>query len=240
MSDKKIAGESDIIAGWTEEEIDAMELSFLHKMFSCSDPEASTVTVAYALYMSKVQLDSDNYPIFLKLLQFENHWVVDALLGDKDPESFFRPVQPNTFILSSVFRMFTRWKPGGIYPKALLVMIGLLKQAYENPLEGMRMYKINIPDINNLGKHLDKEKDQRDSVNRSLLELLDRIASLNDPGGIQPADKETQDVSTQANNIRGKFLDYTKSLAEAIPDNMLIQQDYKEKEIKPLFTVKQD
>mgnify|MGYP006887593957 CR=1 FL=1 len=94
------------------------------------------------------------------------------------------------------------------------------------------MYKVTIPDINNLGKHLDKSKDQTDPVNKTILILLDKIASLIDPGKAE-TDQEIVKLATQANNIRGKFLDITKKLNEAIPDIFLERGDYTTDEIPP-------
>lgn len=235
MSAEKKTEKKDVISAWTPGEINNLELLFLHKMFDCVTVEGVDATVTFARYMAEVNLNPDNYPIFLKLLQFENHWVVDALLGDTNPERFFEPVQPNRFILSSCFQMFARWKPGGIYPKSLLVLIGLLKTVYENPQEGYRIYPLTIPDINNLGKHLDESQDQRYPLNQILLHLLDRIATLADLGSLPVTDKNVLDVATQANNIRGKFLDITKHLREAIPAELLKQGDYTKKEIAPSF-----
>lgn len=233
MSDRKIAGEIDKIAGWTEEQINHLELTFLHKMFACKDAEGVDTTICFARYMSKVKLDADNYPVFLTLIQFENHWVVDALLGNNNPETFFRAVQPNTFIISECFKMFTRWKPGSIYPKSLLMLFGLLKPAYENPHDGYRMYPVSTTDVNNFGKHLDENEDQAYPVNRTILELLDRFAALNDPGGLAAKDEKMMEVAIQANNIRGKFLDMNKHLEEAIPEILLRRGDYKKDEIAP-------
>jgi hypothetical protein len=233
MGKSKTIEAADLIAGWTKEEIEQLELAFLYKMFHCDTVEAVDVTVAFARFMSRVKLDSDNYPIFLKLLQFENHWVVDALLAGSEPEKFFKAVQPNRFILESCFKMFKRWKPGGIYPKSLLVLFGMLKTAYEHPSEGYRTYPLTVPDVNNLGKHLDKSHDQSEPVNRTILRILDRIAALSDPGGLQLSDKKVLEVATQANSIRGKFLDTTKRLEEAIPAELLKRADYSKKEIKP-------
>lgn len=234
MSDPKIAETDDLIAGWTEDQINQLELMFLHNMFDCSTGEGVLVTQAYAAFISKVGLNSDNYPVFLKLLQFENHWVIDALIGDNKPENFFKAVQPNKFILAQCFKMFKRWHPGGIYPKSLQVLFGILKATFENPEDGNRIYPLEITDINNLGKHLNDKKDQMDPFNRIILEVLDRIASLNDPGSLPPSDSRTREIATQANNIRGKFLDMTKSLKEAIPDNLLIPGDYTKNEVPPL------
>ena len=104
---------------------------------------------------------------------------------------------------------------------------------YENPVEGYRLYPLTIPDLNNLGKHLDESKDQKDQVNSILLHLLDKISTLLDPGNIIVSDKTVLQIATQANNIRGKFLDITKKLNEAIPDNLLERGDFTIDEVSP-------
>jgi len=40
-------------------------------------------------------------------------------------------------------------------------------------------------------------------------------------------------VALQANNIRGKFLDMTKRMNEAIPDILLVRGDYTANEVRP-------
>jgi hypothetical protein len=64
------------------------------------------------------------------------------------------------------------------------------------------------------------------------LNILDKVASLIDPGRPEE-DQEIMAVATQANNIRGKFLDMNKSLNEAIPDLLLQTEDYTKLEIAP-------
>jgi hypothetical protein len=129
--------------------------------------------------------------------------------------------------------MLTTWKAGEVYPKSLLVLYGLITLCYDNPEEGYRLYPLTVVDVNNLGKHLDKTKDQMDPLNRIVLTVLDRIASLIEPQKPLPP-VEVQDVALQANNIRGKFLDVTKKMNEAIPDIVLERGNYLEKEVKPI------
>lgn len=219
-------------AGWQEEDLNQLQLSFLQSIFECKEPEGVDGTIAYARYLNKAGVNPDNYPIFLKLFEIKNHWVIDALLGEGDPESFFKGVQPNYYILAECFKAFTRAKRGGIYPKALLVYLGLLELSYENPLEGYRTYPVSSADVNNLGKHLDANQDQTYPLNKSILYILDRIAALLDPG--RPEENEDiATVATQTNNIRGKFLDITKSLNEAIPDLLLETEDHLKAEVPP-------
>ena len=218
--------------GWQEEDLNKLELSFLKEIFKNSEGVSVGATVAYAKYLNFIGANSDNYPIYLKLIGMRNHWVVDALIGDSDPETFFSHVQMNYFILKECFEAFKEAPRGGIYPKSLHTFLGILRVTYENQLEGYRVYPLSITDVNNLGKHLNEEVDQRDPLNMIILTILDKVASLIDPG--RPEENtELTAVATQANNIRGKFLDFTKNLKEAIPDLLLETSDYTTSEVEP-------
>jgi len=218
--------------GWQEEDLNKLELGFLKEIFKNEHSVSVDGTIAYAKFLHFVGANPDNYPIFLKLIGMRNHWVVDALVGDSDPVTFFSHVQMNYFILKECFEAFREAPRGGIYPKSLHVFLGILSVTYKNQLEGYRVYPLNITDVNNLGKHLNENTDQRDPLNMIILTILDKIASLIDPGRDEE-DKEIIAVATQANNIRGKFLDFTKGLKEAIPDLLLETSDYKTSEIEP-------
>lgn len=218
--------------GWQQEDLNKLELSFLQQIFACFDGEGVDGTITYAKFLNKIGIDPDNYPIFLKLLEVKNHWVVDALVGDKDLDIYFGSIQPNFYIIKDCFRAFAGAQRNGIYEKSLLVYLGLLTQNYKNPLEGYRVYPLSMTDVNNLGKHLDESKDQMHALNSRILMILDKIASLNDPGNLVE-DEEVMKVATQANNIRGKFLDMTKSLNEALPDLLLEKGDFGGDEVEP-------
>lgn len=219
-------------SGWGQEDLDKLELSFLTNILRVDDPVGVDAAIAYAGYLQKVGVNPDNYPIFLKLIGLRNHWVTDALLGNGKPETYFSSVQPNYFILKECFRALDQAYRGGIYPKSLLTYLGILKVTYENSVEGYRVYPLTATDINNMGKHLDEKQDQRFPLNASILDILDKIASLVDPG--RPDEEEqVMAVAIQANNIRGKFLDMNKSLNEAIPDLLLQIEDYTKLEVAP-------
>jgi hypothetical protein len=219
---------------WSEKEIDALSLTYMKEIIESKEGYSAFVAVGLAHFLEKkVGLNPDNYPIYFRLIEAGNPWVIDTLVGDKDPAKLMGSIQFNTFMLRESFRMLTGWKPGEIYPKALVIIYGLLTICYKMPEEGYRIFPLTVSDVNNLGKHLDKTKDQMDPLNRVVLTLLDKISSLIEPQKQLPSE-EVKDVALQANNIRGKFLDMTKKLNESIPDVLLVRGDYEKAMIKPI------
>ena len=219
---------------WYEKEIDNLALGYINEIIESREGYSVFAAIAFAHFMeNKVGLNPDNYPIFFRLIEAGNPWVIDTLVGDKDASKLMGTIQFNTFMIKECFRMLTAWKPGEVYPKALVIIYGLLTLCYGVPEEGYRIYPVSVNDVNNLGKHLDKTKDQMDPLNRVVLSVLDRIASLIEPQKPMPS-VAIQDVALQANNIRGKFLDMTKKLNEAIPDILLVRGNYEESVVKPI------
>ena len=218
---------------WSDEEINALTLRYVNDIIDCNDGYSVFAAIALSHYLvDKVGLTPDNYSVYFKLLESGNRFVIDALSGEGDPARFFGNIQPNSFMLRKCFQMLTKWKSGEVYPKALLIIYGLLTVCYKDSEEGYRLYPLTVNDINNLGKHLDKSQDQMYPLNRIVLTVLDEIASLVEPQHPFPS-REVQDVALQSNNIRGKFLDMTKKLNEAIPDILLVRGDYTVNIIKP-------
>ena len=219
---------------WSEKEIDNLALGYINEIIESREGYSVFAAIAFAHFMeNKVGLNPDNYPIFFRLIEAGNPWVIDTLVGDKDASKLMGTIQFNTFMIKECFRMLTAWKPGEVYPKALVIIYGLLTLCYGVPEEGYRIYPVSVNDVNNLGKHLDKTTDQMDPLNRVVLSVLDRIASLIEPQKPMPS-VAIQDVALQANNIRGKFLDMTKKLNEAIPDILLVRGNYEESVVKPI------
>lgn len=221
--------------GWKKEDLDKLSLSFLDGIFKLNETQGVDATISFAKFMNMVGVNPDNYPIFLKLIEMKNHWVTDALVGDSEAEDFFKKVQPNYFILKECFKSITNVSRGGIYEKSLIVFLSIIEVTYRNPMEGYRIYELTNEDVNNIGKHLDESHDQQYPLNMKILGILDKIASLVDPGQAE-VEKQITAVAVHANNIRGKFLDMTKKLNEAIPDNLLKVEDYTKDEISPTNT----
>jgi hypothetical protein len=214
---------------WSRKAILDVENTILQQIMATRTAEATEAAVAYARYLRLSGLDVENYPLFLKMLEIENHWVLDALLDDEDPFLLLSTIPPNRYLTNKVFQLLTRWRPGGIYPKTLAIALGVLQNTYSSPRDGYKIYPLTVADIDNLGKHLEKQKPQSEDRNRCILDILDRIGSLE---GLR-WDDSMETVARQALRIRSNFFDNTKLLEDCIPQVLLVHGDYRQNETAP-------
>ncbi|MGH9323012.1 MAG: hypothetical protein ACRD21_10370 [Vicinamibacteria bacterium] len=221
--------EEEVARLWTKEAVLDVENKILQQIMAARTNEASEASVAFARFLRMSGLDSENYPLFLKMLEIENHWVLDALIGDRDPFLLLSTIPPNEYLSSKCFQLLTRWRSGGIYPKTLAIVLGVLQNTYSSPRDGYKIYHLSVADVDNLGKHLEKEKGQNDPRNRCILDILDRIGSLE---GLR-WDESMEQVARQALKIRSNFFDNTKALEDCIPQVLLVRGDYRQEEVAP-------
>jgi len=214
---------------WTEESIMESEIEVLETMIACRTAEAVEAAICYARFLHLSTISEDNYPLYLKLLEVENHWVIDSLMGKKNPFLLMNSIHPNNYLILTSFKLLTTWHPGGIYPKTLSIVLGALQSAYSSAKDGMKIYQASINDINNLGKHMNKELGQDDTNNRCILNILDRFGSLE--GTDDNPDVEM--MARQANAIRTFFFDKKKKMEDVIPQVLLVKSDYITKEMSP-------
>ncbi|MFW6138939.1 MAG: hypothetical protein ACOC7U_07180 [Spirochaetota bacterium] len=135
---------------WSEESIFRVENNIINNILACRTPDAVEAAIAYTRFLRRSGLTNENYPLFLKLLEMDNHYVIDSLIGDSDPFLFLTPIQPTKHLLSPCFRLLTNWHPGGIYPHTLSIVLGVLQAAYSYAKDGYSIYQLTINDINNL------------------------------------------------------------------------------------------
>lgn len=214
---------------WKRESILEVENRLLHQLMSARTPEAVEAAVSYARFLRMSGLTSENYPVFLKMLEIENHWVLDALVGDRDPFLLLSTIPPNRFVVSKCFKLLTKWRAGGIYPKTRAIVLGMLQNAYSSPKDGYKIYSLSIADVDNLGKHLEKDVGQDEPQNRCILDILEKFGSLE---GLQ-WDDSMEGVARQAMTIRSNFFDNTKMLEDCIPQVLMVRGDYLEIEKSP-------
>jgi len=213
---------------WSDQSIFRVENHIINNIFACRTTDAVEAAITYSAFLRRSGLTNENYPLFLKLLEMDNHFVIDSLLGTTDPFLFLTPIQPTKHLVSTCFRLLTNWHPGGIYPKTLAIVLGALQAAYSYAKDGYKIHTVAINDVNNLGKHLNKEKGQDESVNRAILDILDRLASLEGQG-----DDEMELIARQCNVIRGNYFDKRRKMEDAIPQVLLVKSDYLVKEVLP-------
>jgi hypothetical protein len=204
-------------SGGEEVRIFDIENRLLQGIFGCRSTEAVEASITYAKFLSSVGITPDNYPVFLRMLEIENRWVIDALIGDRDSFVLLSSVQPNRFIVGRILAMMTRWHRGGIYHKNLSVILGVLQSVYGSPRDGYRIYPVSIADVNAIGKHLNKQKGQNDPLNRAILSVLEKFSSLEDP-----ANPEVEEIAIHAAAVRNAFFDERKRLEDVIPPVLLV------------------
>jgi len=214
---------------WSDESIFRVENHLINNIFACRTPDAVEAAITYTRFLKDSGLTNENYPLFMKLLEIENHFVIDTLIDQDDPFLLLTPIQPTKHLISTSFRLLTNWHPGGIYPKTLAIVLGVLQASYSYAKDGYKIHKVSVNDVNNLGKHLNKEKGQDEPVNRAILDVLDRIASLEGQG-----DDEMELIARQCNLIRTHFFDKRRKMEDAIPQVLLVKSDYLVKEILPI------
>lgn len=203
-----------------DDRISEIENNLLQGILGCRTTEAVEAAVTYSKFLSSVGITPDNYPLFLKMLEIENHWVIDALVADRDPFLMLSPVQPNKFIVNKIFAMLTKWRKGGIYSTNLSVILGVIQTVYSSPSNGYRIYPLNIADLNALGKHLNKEHGQDDPLNRVILDILENLSDL-----VGTEDSEMEEIAIHASAVRNAFFDDRKEMEEVIPPVLLVTLD---------------
>ena len=214
---------------WTDEEVFNIEYSMLKGIMGTRTIEAVEAAITYASYLNFTGITNGNYPVFLKVLTTRNHHVIDALLGTRDPFLFMSSIQPNYFIAATCFSILAKYRKGEIYPKTLGIILGVFQATYNSPLDGYRIYPATVADVNALGKHLNEDKGQDDLLNRSILDILDKLSSLEG----QNIDEDMEDLAVHAHNIRNNFFDSTKRLVDVIPEVLLRIEPNMDKDVLP-------
>lgn len=215
---------------WSSEAITKVEISVLESMLACRTPEAVEASICFARFLHLSGINNDNYSLFLKLVEVENHWVIDAVIGMRDPVLLLSPIQPNNYLILQGFKLLTKWHPGGIYHKTLAIVLRIMQTAFSSPKDGYKIYNVSINDVNNLGKHLNKELAQEDGNNNCILDILDRLGSLEGTTD----DPDVEAMSRQANSVRAYFFDKRRKMEDVIPQVLLVKSDYVSKEVAPI------
>jgi hypothetical protein len=201
----------------------------LSGILSCRTALQVESSITFARYLSYSGLTRSNYRLFLRVLETNNKWVIDALIGKRNPSLLFSNIRPCAFLIKKALSLLSFWHPKQLYSKVLHSLLGVIEYAYHKPDEGYRIYRLRLADLNNIGKHLDEEKDQENPENRHLLDILDRITIIGEYGG----SVYKNNISKHAFRIRHAFFDDTKKLSDIIPQVLLVSLSREDMEISP-------
>ena len=194
-------------------------LSLARNVMLCTTPEHVDAAAALAQMISGEGMNNRNYLLFLVILETNNPFVIDILVGQRNPFLLFSPIKPNWFLVKETFRILAKYKGNELSVKSLLALLGVIQNAYKTSKDGYKIYPLRMSDIYNIGKHLDKDRDQLDPRNRLLLEILYDIYFV----GIDSDDRAMKQIGIKANDIRMAFFDHTKRMVDAIPDVLLVK-----------------
>jgi hypothetical protein len=215
---------------FTEEELYKLQVDAVSRFMRCEIPQAVETSIELAKFINEGGLDSQNYPLVLEILRIGNFNVVDALLTGEDPFAYFSKVQTGPYIIDFALRMLDAYKPGSAYEKTLQVVFGILYRTYHSPKEGNKLYKLTIEHVNSIGKFLEKDKGQKNTTNRFILDILGDFGGLK---SINNEDPEADRVAAHALAIRNAFFDRTVVMDSVIPEEILERQDYRKTTVLP-------
>jgi hypothetical protein len=200
------------------EAVDYLKHRIITEILDGKTTSAANALWAYASFLNRAGITSDNYPLYISLLASNNRYAVDALLDGHDPERYLDCVAPNPYIVKAVFETFTSLKANEIYEKSLRVFLGFLSKVYFAAEEGYQMYPVTPEHVNSLGKFLDKSHDQDWPLNRGILDVLGALADLDKP---HEPDVEKRNMAAQAGRIRSDYFDNARRLSQSITEVIL-------------------
>jgi len=220
------------IGNISKEYIDYLKYLYITEIQKTQDSKAATALVSYATYLNKLGINSDNYPLYLKIIESNNRYAIDALLAGYDIENYLDCIIPNYFLIERIFNIFKIYRRNEVYNKSLRVLFGFLLKVYKSPEEGYQLYQPTVADINNLGKFLDEKLDQDEELNRDILDILMFISDLDKPHEIDLGKKE---IARQADRIRSDFFDPARSLTQSLTEATLERAEVISMGVPPEF-----
>ncbi len=228
--------ESDLLKDFEKQKQNVI-ISLFENIVLCNTPKAVDSAVTIARYINSLGINNENYVLYFVFLETNNSYVIDSLIGDKNPFLLFSPIRPNWYMLRETFRILSQFKKDELNRKCLLALLGIIQNTYKEPKFGYSVYKLTVSDVYNIGKYLNKDKNQLDEVNLLILDILFDIYLM----GIESATREQKQVALKANLIRMAFFDMRKKMSDAIPDVLLIKEKVPKRDIKPsILTEKKD
>jgi hypothetical protein len=202
----------------SQEAVDYLKHRTITEILEGTTVSAANALWAYASFLNKLGITSDNYPLYINMLASNNRYAIDTMLEGHEPEHYLDVVVPNPYMIKAIFETLMSLKSNEIYEKSLRVFFGFLSKVYFAAEEGYQMFPVTPEHVNALGKFLDKSHDQDWPLNRGILDVLAAIAELNMP---HEPDVAKREVATQAGRIRSDYFDNARRMSQSITQVIL-------------------
>jgi len=211
-------------------------VSLFNNIVLCNTAKAVDSALTTARYINTMGINNENYVLYFVLLETNNSYVIDSLIGQKNPFLLFSPIRPNWYMLRETFRILSQFKKDEINKKCLLALLGVIQNTYKEPKFGYSVYGLSVSDVYNIGKYLNKKKDQLYEANQLILDILYDIYLM----GMESASREQKQVALKANWIRMAYFDNRKKMSDSIPDVLLIKENRSVNDVKPNITISKE
>jgi len=210
-----------------------LKLDYLQRVLKVDNPQAVQAAATYAAVLNEIGINSENYPLFLEVLNTNNKWVIDALTDGRDLNQFFEPVVPTYYIIQQIFALFKKKRKNELNAKTLRILLGYLKIIYREPHRGYEMYPLSISNLNHMAKNLKEDQGEDEPINVLILEILRYINEMNELSAYKDLGEKV-DIATQAGKLRSCFYDTKRALNNALSGPLLeegapqdgVQPDY--------------
>jgi hypothetical protein len=204
-------------------------IALFERITLCNTQPEVDASITIARLLNHEGIREDTSLLYFVLLETNNGFVIDELIGKRDPFLLFSALIPNGYMLGETFRLMSRFKRDEICEKLLLVLLGIIQNGYKASKAGFRLFSLSVSDVYNIGKYLDKKKDQLHRTNRLILDILFDIYNV----GINNPNQVVKEVALTANGVRMSYFDNRKDMSDVIPDVLLLKTDYVKRQVKP-------
>jgi len=214
----KLQADAHLADAWNEELIKTLHADIVTDFMKCESPHQIKAAVEFVKFLNHKGIDSDNVQFYLSLFLHPNESVIQAFLGDGRILNALIHLQRNQQLIQSCLELLSRLNPDCGNPKILISLLTILYLNYHNADSGFRIYALQLEDLYQIGKYLDKNKPQTNKLNRLILDILADIGELK---AKDTKNSKQRDIAAYANKIRNAYFDSRLSMAAVLPQTIL-------------------
>lgn len=205
---------------WDEALVQKLHGEIALDFLRCENDHAVNASVEFVKFLHQKGLDNQNYPFYMRLFLHENEKVISAFLSDGKILNSLKKLKRSRHFIGLCFDLLRQFSLDTVYEKTLETLLLVLNLSYRDAVFGFASYPLSLNELNYISKFLDKGKPQASKINRIILDILADLGDLTTKDTTEPTLLE---VCARANKIRNVFFDNRASMAEIIPETMLVK-----------------